>query len=300
VASASGTVEQTGLTEFPADGVKRSMRNTVRGHQVTGYPALVDEGKTVGLQVFTSEIDQRRAMRAGTRRLLVLAAPGQVGQLRQSLTREQLLTLAVTPYGTVGALVADATEAAIDALLDWAGGPAWTAEAFAALRTKIGPHLNKAVRDVMVAGEHVLRAGQSAAQVIDAAASGPAAGSMTDLLADMRAQLDAALAPGFITRTGAAGLPDLARQLQALTVRAERVVAAPARDRERLAELLGLRHEADAVLDSLPPERQRDADVTAVRKLFDEYRVALFAQPMRTAVPVSAKRIRAALAALRA
>ncbi|MET0965829.1 MAG: DUF3418 domain-containing protein, partial [Nakamurella sp.] len=300
VAKASGTVEQTGLAEFPADGVKRSVHNTVGGHQVTGYPALVDEGKTVGLQVFTSEADQQRAMRGGTRRLLVLAAPGQVGQLRQSLTREQLLTLAVTPYGTVGGLVADATEAAIDALLDWAGGPAWTAQAFAALRTKIAPHLNKAVRDVMVAGEQALRAGQSAAQAIDAASSGPGAGSIADLLADMRNQLDAALAPGFLTRTGAAGLPDLARQLQALAVRAERVVAGPARDRERLAELVGLQRETDAVLDTLPPERQQDPDVTAVHRLLDEYRVALFAQPMRTAVPVSAKRIRAALAGLRA
>ncbi|MET0865434.1 MAG: DUF3418 domain-containing protein, partial [Nakamurella sp.] len=273
--------------------------NTVGGHQVTGYPALVDEGTTVGLQVFTSEADQRRAMRAGIRRLLVLAAPGQVGQLRQSLTREQLLTLAVTPYGSVGTLVADATEAAIDALLDWAGGLAWTAEDFGRLRAKIAPHLNKAVRDVMVAGEQALRAGQAAAQAIDTAARAASAGSFPDLLADMRAQLDAALAPGFLTRTGAAGLPDLTRQLQALAVRAERVVAGPARDRERLAELLTLRRETDAAVQLLPPERQQDADVTAVYRLLDEFRVAQFAQPMRTAVPVSAKRIRAAVAALR-
>ena len=66
-------------------------------------------------------------MRAGTRRLLVLATPSPLAQLRQSLTREQLLTIAATPFGTVGALVQDATEAAVDALLDWAGGPAWTA-----------------------------------------------------------------------------------------------------------------------------------------------------------------------------
>jgi len=36
-----------------------------------------------------------------------------------------------------------------------------------------------------------------------------------------------------------------------------------------------------------------------VDDLIDEYRVALFAQPMRTAVPVSAKRIRAAVAELK-
>ncbi|MEP6562913.1 MAG: DUF3418 domain-containing protein, partial [Nakamurella sp.] len=63
--------------------------------------------------------------------------------------------------------------------------------------------------------------------------------------------------------------------------------------------LVTLRDEADAVVAALPLGRQQDADVADVYKLIDEYRVALFAQPMRTAVPVSAKRVRAALAALR-
>ena len=62
-------------------------------------------------------------------------------------------------------------------------------------------------------------------------------GSIADLVADMRGQLAVSLAPGFISRTGAAALPDLTRQLQALQVRAERVVDAPARDRERMAEI---------------------------------------------------------------
>ena len=237
-------------------------------------------------------------MRGGTRRLLVLGTPPQVGQLRQSLSRDQLLTLAVTPYGSVGALVADATEAAVDALLDWAGGPARTTEAFVALSGKMRPHLTTAVRDVMVAAEQALRAAQDAVRAIDAAATGPAGASIADLLADMRGQLDTALAPGFISRTGAAGLPDLTRRLQALAVRAERVITGPARDRERLAEISTLRTEIDRAVAALPPERQRDPDVAAARRLLDEYRVALFAQPMRTAVPVSAKRIRAAVAGL--
>jgi ATP-dependent helicase HrpA len=300
VAKASGTVEKTGLTAFPADGVKRSVTSTVGGHPVTGYPALVDEGKTVGLQVFTSAADQRRAMRAGTRRLLVMGTASPLAHLRQSLSREQLLTLAATPYGSIGALVADATEAAIDALLDWAGGPAWTAETFAALAAKIKPHLNKAVRDVVVASEQALQAADTAGRAIEHAASAVRGGaSIADLVTDMRGQLTALLAPGFITRTGAAALPDLTRHLQALTVRAERVLDAPARDRERLTEITGLTAEVERAVGELPAERQADPEVAAVRRLLDEYRVALFAQPMRTAVPVSAKRIRAAVAELK-
>jgi ATP-dependent helicase HrpA len=209
------------------------------------------------------------------------------------------LTLAVTPYGTVGSLVADATEAAIDALLDWAGAPAWTAAAFEAVVAKLRPQLSKAVRDVVVAAEQALRAADAAAHAIEHAASGAAGPVIADLLADMRAQLAASLAPGFITRTGAAALPDLTRQLQALQVRAERVIAAPARDRERLAEVTAVAADVERAVSALPPERWDDPDVLAVRRLVDEFRVALFAQPMRTAVPVSGKRIQAAIAALR-
>jgi ATP-dependent helicase HrpA len=114
----------------------------------------------------------------------------------------------------------------------------------------------------------------------------------------MRAQWRAAVAPGFIVATGAAGLPDRARQLQALRIRAERVREAAGRDRERLAEIRELQAEVDRAVEELPEERRSDPDVQALHHLLAEYRVALFAQPMRTSVPVSAKRIRSAAAAL--
>ena len=57
--------------------------------------------------------------------------------------------------------------------------------------------------------------------------------------------------------------------------------------------------ELDAAVAALRPERRDDPDVRAVRRMIAEFRVAQFAQPMRTAIPVSAKRIRVAVAALR-
>ena len=44
------------------------------GFPVTAYPALVDEGATVGVEVFESPGEQEAAMVAGTRRLLLLTA----------------------------------------------------------------------------------------------------------------------------------------------------------------------------------------------------------------------------------
>ena len=295
VAKVSGAVERVGLTEFPADGIPRTTTTWVSGHEVQGFPALVDEGRTVGVTVFASAADQERAMRAGTRRLLVLGAKNPLGHVRNGLSRQQMLTLTVTPHGSVAALLDDATEAAVDALLDWAGGPAWTAEKFAALVKKLTPQLDRAVLDIVVAAEAALKEAHEAERVVD----GISGTALAVQVADLRAQLKRLVHPGFLTATTAAHLPDLTRYLQALTVRAGRLRENADRDRQRMVEINALEAEIDDAVDALRPERAGDPDVAEVRRLLDEYRVASFAQPMRTAVPVSEKRLRNAIATLR-
>ncbi|SDO80813.1 ATP-dependent helicase HrpA [Nakamurella panacisegetis] len=295
VAKASGTVERTGLTGFPPDGIPRTTTTWVSGHEVQGFPALVDEGQKVGVTVFASEADQQRAMRAGIRRLLVLGAKNPLTHVRNALSRPQMLTLTVTPHGSVAALLSDATEAAVDALLDWAGGPAWTAAEYAALVKKLTPQLDRAVLDIVVAAEAALKEAHEAERLID----GIAGTALAPQVADLRRQLKRLVHPGFLTRTTAAHLPDLTRYLQALSVRADRLRENPDRDRQRMAEINALEAEIDDAVAALRPERAHDPDVADVRRLLDEYRVASFAQPMRTAVPVSEKRLRNAIATLR-
>jgi ATP-dependent helicase HrpA len=295
VAHLAGGVEQSGLTAFPDEGVPREIVRTVDGHRVTAFPALVDEVSSVGVAVYTAVEDQTRAMRAGTVRLLALGARSPSGFVRYQLTRDQLLTLSTAPQGSFDGVIADATTAAIDALLDWAGGPAWDRTGFTALAGKIAPHLDKAVLDVVVAGTTALHTAHRA-QAVVAALRGS---TLAAQIADMKVELATLVGPGFLSATTAAGLPDLDRYLQALAVRAERIAQNPDRDSERMAEVLALATEIDAAVDGLPVERHSDPDVRRVRRMLAEFRVAQFAQPMRTAIPVSAKRIRAAAAALR-
>ncbi|MEJ7651359.1 MAG: DUF3418 domain-containing protein [Nakamurella sp.] len=97
----------------------------------------------------------RRSAAGDARRHAAAAGAGReepLAHVRNGLSRQQMLTLTVSPYAGIAALLADATEAAVDALLDWAGGPAYTAagsgpgeEADAAA----GP----AVLDIVVAAE---------------------------------------------------------------------------------------------------------------------------------------------------
>jgi ATP-dependent helicase HrpA len=347
VARVARSVEASGLTTYPVAGVPRTVGSAagppgqVPGGPVSqgpptgdsmplgqgpdpraaepdeslilGHPALVDEGATVGIRVFTSPSDQARAMRAGTRRLLVLAAgqirtalrsvvragsrsalPGRPGSVA-ALSRDDVLVLATVPGQGADGVLDDAMTAAVDALLDWAGGPTWTADGFDALRERVFGHLEAATVDVLRAAAGCLREAAAASSAIDPLGSAPA---FVAAVADMRAELAGWMRPGFLTRVGAGHLPDLQRYLRAVAVRAERVRESPDRDRARMAEIVALSSEIDRRVSGLRPERAADPDVGHLRRLVAEYRVAVFAQPMRTGEPVSPKRIRAALAAL--
>ena len=56
-ASESG-LDVTGQTSWTFGAVERTFTQTRAGHEVRGFPALVDEGSTVGLRVFGSEAEQ--------------------------------------------------------------------------------------------------------------------------------------------------------------------------------------------------------------------------------------------------
>jgi ATP-dependent helicase HrpA len=296
VAKASGAVERTGLTEFPVDGIPRTVVSSVAAQRVDGYPALVDEGATVGITVFTSPAEQELAMRAGTHRLIARVVKPPLSHVRNGLSRQQMLTLSVTPHGSVAGLLADATEAAIDALLDWAGGPAYSAAEFATLVRKMAPQIPRAVLDIMLAAESALVEARAAELAIDAVAGT----ALAEQVADMRIALRRLLFPGFLTATTAARLPDLTRYLQALTIRAGRVRENPERDRQRMVQVDELARTIETAVAVLRPEEaaQHSGAVQALRRSLEEFRVATFAQPMRTAVPVSEKRLRAAVSAL--
>ena len=108
---------------------------------------------------------------------------------------------------------------------------------------------------------------------------------------DMREQLDALLAPGFLHRTPALWLPRLPVYLQAMAARTEKLSQRLPKDLECVWEMQALQqplHELGAV----PAMRaQAQAGITEYRWMLEEYRISLFAQQLGTRVPVSHKRL---------
>ncbi len=103
--------------------------------------------------------------------------------------------------------------------------------------------------------------------------------------ADVRAQLESLVGPGFVAAAGAARLPDLRRYVRGMKRRLEQLGADPVRDSARMAQVQELQEAARAA----DPSRRDEA-----RWMIEELRVSLFAQSLGTRYPVSPQRILAA------
>jgi ATP-dependent helicase HrpA len=291
-ASDSG-LDVTGEKTWTFGTIERTFTQTRAGHEVRGFPALVDEGATVGLRVFGSAAEQQASHRRGLRRLLVLALPSPARAIADGLSNADKLGLAGAPYPSVPALLDDCVVAAVDALVE-RHGPAWDEQTYDALRAAVRPDLADTTRLVV---HDVIRT-LAVWRDVDKALSGSADLPLLPALADMKAQVGRLVHRGFVSDVGAAQLRHLPRYLGAVLTRRERLAASLGKDRLLMDQVAHLQEAYLHRLDALPDDRPPSAGLVAVRWMLEEYRVSLWDQARGTAQPVSDTRIRKALDAL--
>ncbi len=287
VAEATEGVERGGLTAWTPGTLARVVQRRRAGHDVTAYPALVDETDSVAVRVFETEVDQARSMWAGTRRLLMLEVPTPIPLLSKRLSNAVKLGLTRYPYGNVPDLLDDCVRAAVDAIITREGGPTFDDARYQHLREATRADLPAVTVDTVVAVEKVV----AVAHEVRTRLAAPAPPALAASIEDMRAQLVALIQPGFVTATGLTHLADLPRYLHGIERRLERLPNNPGRDRDWMDQVAAVRAEYEAVRAALPPRRRDDPDVRAVRWMIEELRISYFAQELRTPYPISDVRI---------
>ena len=281
--------EQTGLTEWSFGTIERQVAREVAGHTVTGYPALVDEGTSVGLRVFQNVPEQEAAMRAGVIRLLALRVPSPAKYVLEHLSNAEKLTFSQNPHGSVAALIEDCTLAAIDKLTP--EKLPWSREEFDALYESVRAELIDTVFTVTAIVEKVL----SSTRRIQKQLKGTTSLALISALNDIRAQLEQLVYPGFVARTGYAQLAQLPRYLAGIERRLEKLPTNIQRDSLNMAVVQGLEDDYDDAVAALLPGAGTPPALTEVRWMIEELRISFFAQELGTARSVSEKRIRTAL-----
>jgi ATP-dependent helicase HrpA len=257
---------------------------------LAAFPALVDLGETVALRVFERSDEARAAHVQGVVRLLRNALASETKQARRRLPIANPLSLKYTPLGSIDSLREDLAEGGFADLLARHALDARTAGDFEKLRTQLSRELFGAAVERLKLAEPIIEAQADLKPWLQPPLMGFARASYDDL----HEQFDALLTHGFLRELSPERLAHYPRYLKGMRLRAERLRQDPAKDQQRMLQVLPywrayLQHRAAGT----------DAQALAeLRWLIEEWRVSLFAQELKTAEPVSAKRLAKALAAL--
>jgi len=280
-AGAGGVVAQA-YTAWTFGELPELMELQRSGQTLVGFPALVDCGAHVEIEVFDEPDGAATKHRAGLRRLVALQLREPLKFLEKNIPDLQRMAGFFMPLGTLEELRAQIIDVAMDRA--FLAEPLPTdADAFKRRVDEGRARLNLVAQEV---------ARQALAVLIEfAAATRKLKDSRPPREAqeDMQAQLQRLVGKKFLLQTPWAALQHFPRYLKAVVMRLDKMRADADRDASRLAELRPLEQRWQRRLVELKGAQHGRMD--EYRWLLEELRVSLFAQELRTPQPVSAKRL---------
>jgi ATP-dependent helicase HrpA len=252
------------------------------GQVLIGFPALIDKGTHVEIEVFDEPAIAAAKHRAGLRRLIALAIKEPLKYLEKNIPDLTRMAVAYMPLGTADELKQQVIDVALDRA--FLAEPLPTDEASFKARIEEGrSRLNLIAQEVARLAAAVLTEYAAALRKLKDARAPKEVGD------DIHAQLQRLVGKRFLMQTPWAQLQHFTRYLKAITFRLDKWRADPERDAQRLAELRPLEQRWQRRVADL--KGTADARLDEYRWLLEELRVSFFAQELRTPQPVSVKRL---------
>lgn len=289
-------LEREGLTDWDFATLPKTVEMDRGGIKLRGFPALVDEGDSVALRVLDSQLNAEKAGRAGLRRLYMLKLAKDIRYLRRNLKglekmRLQYTKTASPPKGLAvqgkQGLESELVALIVD-LTFIEGQPEVRDESSfkARIEKGRGELMTLASEATVLLGNILLQY-----QQVRKALSGATQINWMLSVSDMKQQLDRLVFQGFLQHTPYQQLKQLPRYLKALEMRLEKLRHAASRDQQLVREMQSFYQQWQARDKKCRESGKIDERVEEMRWQFEELRVSLFAQELRTAYPISLKRI---------
>ncbi len=252
---------------------------------LVGYPALADAGDGVTLQVFDAPERAVEVHRAGVRRLLAIAFRERIREIEKSVARDNALNLQFAQLPGEVQLSDEVVSAALERSFLAESLPMRQGDFERRVeegRSRLNLIAQEIARTVaVIMAEHA----QMQKRLAAVGKGFPQAAE------DVAASVARLLHPRFVSRTPWPRLQHFPRYLKAAVLRLDKLRTDPARDARLMAEFAPLyaawqrEYAAREKAAALTPE------VEQFRWLLEELRVSLFAQSLKTPVPVSVKRL---------
>ena len=291
----------SGLREWPLEKIPVILDESRAGQRMFGFPALVDETESVGIRLFETPQEAELHHEMGAARLCALTLGKELKSLQKVLRvsadmalRYERLASHPSVHAGLGRGRVLATDMSLRLLA------ATFLEGQPSLRDRLiwETRLGEKRADLYPTAE---RFGDVAVQLfatlkeIQPLLDGRLDAAVRE---DAKTQLQFLVYAGFWVRTPWSALREFPRYLSALECRLKKAAQDPQRDARLRSEIIPFQQafwaEIDKARGSKIPERE------AFRWSLEEFRVSLFAQHLKTAYPISAKRLAEALKAFHA
>ena len=251
---------------------------------VIGFPALVDEGDGVVVRPFDTPEEAARVHADGLLRLFALNLKDQVRAIER-LPDLRALALAFVAYGNDAELKRQIVRAALARVC--------LAEPLPADADGFNRRVQDAKARVSLVAQEFVRLAQSVLteRAVLAKRMSGMQKAFPAVIADIDAQLEALLPRDFLVSQPWERLAHFPRYLKGIGARLDSLRNNPARDAEQMAQWKKL---ADAWSREHIQARKAgvtDPELDNFRWLLEELRIGLFAQSLKTPMPVSVKRL---------
>ena len=257
--------------------------------QVEAYPAVVDEGDTVGVGLFDNLGLATWQQELGIVRLLRLTHHKQIKrQIRElpELTRCQLL---LSRWLSSAALEQGLESVLIKIVVRDRANSIREERAFRQLQQQCGAELGAAAVEVARWLPLLAQAVHQADQQLSELKTN---NRFIKAFNDARTQLRALLAEGFLQQVRWTWLQQLPRFIAGIDYRLQRLnVGNASLDQERLDAVAEYWSRYEKQQERTRLENRIDPELESFRWLIEEYRISLFAQPLGTSVKISPQRL---------
>ncbi|SOZ97954.1 ATP-dependent helicase [Cupriavidus taiwanensis] len=251
-----------------------------------GYPALVDRGTHCDIEVFDDPQEAARIHHLGLRRLFALQLREQVKFIEKNIPGLQQMAMQYMTLGTQEMLREQIVMLALERACMQAPLPRNEAE-FNARKDEGRTRLSLLAQEIARLVGAILAEYAGLPRKLLQAKPFPGA------YADMESQLGRLMSKRFVDATPYAQLVHFPRYLKGIAMRVDKLKGDPSRDSQRTQAMAPLVQQWQRAEKQLRTQGRggEDARLEEFRWMLEELRIALFAQELRTPVPMSVKRL---------
>ena len=296
--TASSSFERKGSVAWDFDELPEQVEVDRGRGKLIGYPAIIDEGKSVGLTLLDTEAEADAATRRGLRRLFQLALPEQMKALARNLPGFNEMQLRYALLDEQGSGKQDKSAVAdrlrdelVTAISDRAffveQEPIRSRKQFETRAAKGKTRLMDVAQEICRIGGEIL----AEHQALRAKIGQPQYAAWPRALADIRAQLKELLPAGFLASIAFERLKHYPRYIKAIAMRLDKIASNPERDANWQQQLARYWQTYQTRLVADRARGVRSPKLEELRWMLEELRVSLWAQQLKTPYPVSFKRL---------